>query len=80
MRFYPDNAGLHNAYGNLLLEQKKMDDAIGEFRRAVDLNPDDTQSLIFLGTAFAQKGELGKAREQFQESSQNIPRISERMR
>jgi predicted Zn-dependent protease len=53
LRFCPDNAGLHNAYGNLLLEQKKMEAAIGEFRQAVDLNPDDTQGRIYLGTALA---------------------------
>jgi Flp pilus assembly protein TadD len=36
----PDDAGLHHALGLVLVRLKRSDEALGEFRRAAELEPD----------------------------------------
>src|SRR5258706_16271526 len=46
-------------------------------RQALELNPDEPHSQFFLGRALGQKGDLGAAREQFQQAVEKSPKDPE---
>ncbi len=53
-----DRGVLHNQLGYLLLRQGHNDDAVGEFRRYVELDPADANSHDSLGEGLAAAGKL----------------------
>jgi TolB-like protein/Flp pilus assembly protein TadD len=62
MRLAPNQASTHIARGNLLmLRDFDWQDSEAEFKRAVDLAPDDGEALFQLGVARASQGDLSQA-------------------
>jgi len=56
------NSGLlHSRMADLLVREGKTDEAITEYKKAVELNPSDTGSLANLATAYLNKGRLETA-------------------
>ncbi|HEX2948004.1 MAG TPA: tetratricopeptide repeat protein [Armatimonadota bacterium] len=41
---FPDNAALHGALGNVYMECRRYDEAIEEYQKAIDLDPDRSRS------------------------------------
>ena len=52
----PESAGLHNVLGISLAQNNRLDEAIPEFRRAVELDPNDAAAHWHLGAALAEGG------------------------
>ena len=72
-----DNAGAHNNLGNALLQKGKMDEAMVQFQKALQINPDYAEAHNNLGTALAQKGKVDEAIAQFQKAMQIKPDLAE---
>jgi tetratricopeptide (TPR) repeat protein len=51
-----DTPGQHLSNGNLFLHQKKYDDALREFERAIELDPRLTDAHVGVGLANGRKG------------------------
>jgi O-antigen ligase/tetratricopeptide (TPR) repeat protein len=48
-------------FGQVKLSQKKYSEAVEAFKRALELNPEVSQSYWFLGMAYVKAGDLGEA-------------------
>ena len=59
-RYAPDSAVLPN-YRNVLLEQRKLDQAISEYSEAIRLDPSVPSAHDNIGTCFAVKHNLDTA-------------------
>jgi len=53
----------HTGLGNALVDKGRLDDAVSEFRTAIDLDPRDARPLGALGRALALQGRFAEARE-----------------
>ena len=62
----PDSWMAHNNQGVAFFQRGKLDDALAQFQKAVELNPNYADAHTNLGIALLQKGQLGKAIEQHQ--------------
>ena len=72
---YPKNVGFHIILGRLLFEQK--DDAAGaesEFKRAVDLDKNNTEALLSLGLVQNAQGKTDQALATYVDAAKNNPR------
>ena len=56
----------HNNQGVAFFQRGKLDDALAQFQKAVELNPNYADAHTNLGIALLQKGQLDKAIEQHQ--------------
>jgi protein O-mannosyl-transferase len=57
----------YNNLGNALLQKGQVDEALEQFQKALEINPNYAQANYNLGVALFQKGELDEAIAQFQE-------------
>jgi predicted membrane-bound spermidine synthase len=57
----PESADLHNALGIDLASRGRLDEAIAEFRIALQRNPEDPRTHWHLGAALASRGQLEDA-------------------
>jgi len=57
----PDNELGHFRLGQLLLEDKQLEDSVTSFRRTVELSPQFSKAYQLLGTALAQLGRKDEA-------------------
>lgn len=57
----PNNPSLHNAYGIVLLDERKADDALREFERARQLEPKDVTARLNAITVFVSGGRWTEA-------------------
>jgi tetratricopeptide (TPR) repeat protein len=73
LRVEPDNAGLHNDYGNVLSDQHRYDEAIGEYNEAIRLDPDMFTAHNNIGLCLALKKDLDGAIIEFRQSVQLNP-------
>jgi Flp pilus assembly protein TadD len=64
-RFKPGDAGVHNDYGNVLLDQHRCDEAIDEYNEAMRLDPNMAQPHNNVGLCLAMKEELDGAINEF---------------
>jgi Tfp pilus assembly protein PilF len=77
LRMFPDSGLIHNSYGVFLLFANEPDRAEVEFRRAVELTPDNANYLYNLGAALLRWGdseEAGKLLKQALDLSPLDPR------
>jgi len=58
----------HNGLGHVLDQKGHVDEAIEQFQKAVEINPNDAQIRSNLGGAFLQKNQTDEAIEQFQKA------------
>ncbi len=64
IELYPDNVSLLFAYGLLLEQEKKQDEAIASMEKVVALQPDHVEALNYLGYTWAENNvHLEKALE-----------------
>ena len=61
LRYAKDSAVLHNDYGNVLLEQRKPDQAISEYGEAIRLDPGVPNAYNSIGICLAMKKNLDGA-------------------
>lgn len=61
LRYAPESAVLHNDYGNVLLEQRKLDQAMREYNEAIRLDPGMSSTLTHIGICLTMKKSLGSA-------------------
>jgi tetratricopeptide (TPR) repeat protein len=69
----PETADVHNDLGIAYASRGFIDEAIGEFRQSLTLQPDSAQTLWHLGAALASKGELEEAAGLLRSSVQRDP-------
>lgn len=65
LRKNPDCAVAHNNYGNALRVVGRLEDAIFHYRKAVELDPKDSQSWMNMGGAFVFRGKFADAESAF---------------
>jgi len=66
-------AETHNGLGFVLAREGREDDAIGEFRKAVELNPKFTPAYNNLAEALAKQGKLDEAATYYRRSLEEKP-------
>jgi tetratricopeptide (TPR) repeat protein len=64
-----DDAELHIDFGNVLCKQRKFNDAVAHYRRAIELAPDNVAAMRLLGTALYDAGRVGEAVEVYRRAS-----------
>ena len=69
----PETADVHNDLGIALASRGQMDQAIAEFRRALELDPDSAQTHWHLGAALAERGAFDEAEAHLRTSVQRDP-------
>jgi tetratricopeptide (TPR) repeat protein len=69
----PETADVHNDLGIAYASRGQLDQAIAEFRRALDLDPDSAQTHWHLGAALAERGALDEAELHLRTSVQRDP-------
>ena len=58
----PDDPNAHDSYGEGLLTAGRIDEAVREYKRAIELDETFANSYFMLGTAYRQLNEPDKAR------------------
>jgi spermidine synthase len=69
----PEAAGVHNDLGIAYAARGLLDEAIAEFRRALELDPDSAETHWHLGAALAERGALDEAEAHLRTSVQRDP-------
>ena len=57
----PDNVALRKLLGRTLIQQGQTSEAEAEFRKLVELRPDDNEARLDLANAFFQQGKFSPA-------------------
>lgn len=73
LRFQPDNAGVHNDYGNVLLDQNRLDEAIGEYNEALRIDPQMATAHHNIGICLARRKDLDGAVTEFRQALELNP-------
>jgi tetratricopeptide (TPR) repeat protein len=60
-------------FGNALFQKGQVDDAIAQYQKAVEINPNYVQAHYNLGLALFQKGQLDEAVAEFQKAVEINP-------
>jgi Tfp pilus assembly protein PilF len=64
----PDYANPRDSYGELLLKMGKIDEAIVQYKKAIELNPGFVGSIMGLGNCYVFKSDFETARKYYQEA------------
>ena len=73
IRLAPDAADPRASYADLLVRAGRYDDALAEYRKALDLKPDYWYAVREIGTVYSILGRLREAHEQFHRSLSLLP-------
>jgi tetratricopeptide (TPR) repeat protein len=68
LRLKPDDAGLHNDFGNVLLSEHNLDAAMGEYYAALRLEPEMSTPHNNIGLCLTQKKDLDGAIAEFRKA------------
>lgn len=68
LRKYPKEVFAHTNLGSVLQSMGKVDEAINEFRTALEIKPDDVVALTNLGAALESLGKVDEATEHFRQA------------
>ena len=63
---------VHKNLGNTFLKQDKLDQAVREYRKALDLKPDNQKINFYLGNIYEKKGQHYNALFQYRKAGANI--------
>ncbi|MEM1173013.1 MAG: tetratricopeptide repeat protein [Cyanobacteria bacterium P01_H01_bin.35] len=74
VQILPIIAGNLNKVGNQLKRKGKLTEAIGEYRQAIELNPDFSWSYYNLGDALAKKGHIKEAIARYKKAIELNPK------
>jgi tetratricopeptide (TPR) repeat protein len=69
----PENVLAHNNLGNALFQKGRVDEAIFQYQKALQINPDYAKACYNLGNALLQKGSVDEAITHFQKALQIKP-------
>lgn len=72
-----DNAEAHNNLGNVLYSQQKLDKAIAQYQKALQIKPDYSEAYCNLGNTLALEGKVVQAIAQYQKALQIKPDYAE---
>ena len=72
-----DNYVAHNNFGNILLEQGKLDEALIHFRKAAALKPENARFHRNIGLVLLRQGKSGEAAEAFLKAIRLDPRYGQ---
>ena len=67
----------HFRYGDVLVEQGKMDEAAAEFREAIRIDPNLAEAHVYLGTILGHQTKLDEAIAEFREAIRIEPNLAE---
>ena len=67
----------HTNLGSALLQKGRLNEAIAQCQRALEINPNNAEAHSNLGTAFLQKGQLDEAVDQCQRALEINPNFAE---
>lgn len=65
LRYRPEDADLHNDYGNVLLDQNRLDEALGEYNLALRFDPKMANAHHNIGLCLARRKNLDGAIDEF---------------
>jgi tetratricopeptide (TPR) repeat protein len=68
LRYQPNNASLHNDYGNVLLDMHHVDDALAQYSEAARLSPHMADAHHNIGLCLVAKKNLDGAIQEFREA------------
>ncbi len=66
----PDSDIAHQRMGNTLFQLEKLTEAIQEFKKARQINPDAVHPSVAMGRLFSQRGDVENARKNFVQAHQ----------
>lgn len=69
----PDSAAAHQRLGVALFRLKESREALDEFRKARELNPDVSHPYVILGQLFSQDGDKEKAQKAYERAYKDDP-------
>jgi serine/threonine-protein kinase len=72
----PDSAGPHNNLGLALQNEGKSEEAIAEYRRALDLDPNYAGAHTHLGIALMSQGKMQEAIREFRQAIDRDPKYA----
>ncbi len=70
---YERSAEFHHNQGSILSQKGRIDEAIAEFRKALEIRPNDVEANNSLGTALLQRGQVDEAMAHFQKALELQP-------
>jgi tetratricopeptide (TPR) repeat protein len=76
LRYRPEDAGLHNDYGNVLMDQNRLDEAIDEYNLALRFEPNMSTAHHNIGICLARKNNLNGAIDEFRRALELNPEES----
>lgn len=74
VRAFPDSAQLRNILGMVYESMQKPDQALAQYRLAVELNPEYPDGHYNLGRMLVQRGDYSAARRELQAALKRLPR------
>jgi tetratricopeptide (TPR) repeat protein len=72
----PNNPNPYDSYAQLLVKTSRYDDAIANFKTAVEKSPAFLNAFSGMGLAYCHKGDFAKARECYQKQFEMAPNAS----
>jgi tetratricopeptide (TPR) repeat protein len=72
-----DNVVAHYGLGNALFEKGRVDDAVVQYEKALEINPDYAEACNNLGNALLQQGKVNEAITQLQRALQLNPDLAD---
>ena len=74
LRYKPDSSALHNDYGNVLLDQRRLNEALSEYAEALRFDPEMSTAHHNIGICLALQKNLDGAINEFRQALELNPR------
>ena len=77
IRMAPNSAVAHGSLGKVYYDQGRINEAIAQYRKAIELNPSEFRAYYNLGVAHEHQNRLDEAARAYKQSIQNNPRFAD---